>query len=77
MDLTYPIVLVQEGERWWAYTPDLPGVYGLGGSEAEAKSDIASALELYSEDLREEGKTLPASQVKRLETDHVKVKIPG
>ena len=77
MNLTYPIVLVQEDEKWWAYVPDLPGVYGMGNTEEEAKKDIASALGLYIEDLIEEGKPLPASHVKKLETDRINISIPG
>ncbi len=77
MNLTYPIVLVQEDDKWWAYIPDLPGVYGVGGSEAEAKKDITSALSLYLEDIVEEGQPLPTSHVKQLETDHIEVAVPA
>jgi predicted RNase H-like HicB family nuclease len=77
MDLTYPVVLVQEDDRWWAYIPDLPGVYGLGGSEEEAKKDITSALALYLEDLIEEGKSIPTSHVKKLGTGSIRVEVPA
>ncbi|MBI5888406.1 MAG: type II toxin-antitoxin system HicB family antitoxin [Deltaproteobacteria bacterium] len=73
MTLTYPIVLVQEDNQWWAYIPDLPGVYGAGATEEAAKKDIVSALELYIEDLREDGKPIPASHIKKLETDNIQV----
>jgi len=73
MTLTYPIVLVQEDNQWWAYIPDLPGVYGVGATEEAAKKDIISALELYIEDLREDGKPIPASHIKKLETDNIQV----
>lgn len=73
MTLTYPIVLVQEDNRWWAYIPDLPGVYGVGVTEDAAKKDIISALELYIEDLREDGKPIPASHIQKLETDNIQV----
>ena len=63
MTLEFPIVLVQEDSKWWAYVPDLPGVYGTGDSEKEAKSDIVTALEVYIEDLKADGKPLPTSQV--------------
>jgi predicted RNase H-like HicB family nuclease len=75
MNITYPIVLVQEEDKWWAYIPDLPGVYGLGNTVEEAKKDIASALELYIEDVREEGKPIPTSHVKKLDTDHIQIEV--
>jgi len=68
VNLTYQIVLVQEDNQWWAYIPELPGVFGLGNSEEEAKQDITKALELYLDDVREEGKPLPMPYVRRLET---------
>jgi len=77
MSLIYPIVLVQEDSKWWAYIPDLPGVYGVGGSEEEAKKDIISALELYIEDLVQEGKPVPTSHIKKLETDHIQISVPA
>ncbi len=73
MTLTYPIVLVQEDNQWWAYIPDLPGVYGVGVTEDAAKKDIVSALELYIEDLREDGKPIPTSHIQKLETDNIQV----
>ena len=73
MNLTYLIVLVQEDNQWWAYVPDLPGVYGLGKTDEAAKKDIISALELYIEDLREDGKPIPESHIKKLETGHILV----
>lgn len=75
MKLTYPIVLVQEDKKWWAYIPDLPGVYGVGKSEAAAKKDVISALKLYIEDITDEGKSLPISHVKKVETSFVEVAV--
>ncbi len=77
MNFTYPIVLVREDDKWWAYIPDLPGVYGAGNSEDEAKKDITSALSLYLEDIVEEGQPLPTSHVKQLDTDHIEVAVPA
>jgi predicted RNase H-like HicB family nuclease len=71
--MKFPIVLVQENEKWWASIPDLPGVYGIGDTEQDAKKDIIAALELYIEDMKEEGKSLPASNVKKVETDYIEI----
>ena len=49
MDYKYQIVLVQEEGKWWAYVPDLPGVYGIGDTPHNASKDISAALELYIE----------------------------
>lgn len=75
MNLTYQIVLVQEDDKWWAYIPELPGVFGLGNLEEEAKKDITIALELYLDDMREEGKPLPMPHVRRLETSQIDVAV--
>jgi len=46
----FPVVVVREGREYWAYVPDLPGVYGRGRTAAGAKKDITDALTLYIED---------------------------
>jgi predicted RNase H-like HicB family nuclease len=75
MNLTYQIVLVQEDDKWWAYIPELSGVFGLGDSEEDAKQDIRAALELYLDDVKEEGKPLPLPHVRRLETSQIDVAV--
>ena len=52
MKLASPVVFVQEDKKWWAYIPDLPGVYGSGKYETAVKEDIKAALKLYLEDYR-------------------------
>jgi predicted RNase H-like HicB family nuclease len=47
---TYPITVVREGRNYWAYSEDLPGVYGLGNSIEEAKASILAAMRLYVEE---------------------------
>lgn len=47
---TYQIVLVEEDEKWWAYMPERPGVFGLGDSKEKASEDIINALSLLWED---------------------------
>jgi predicted RNase H-like HicB family nuclease len=44
---TYPITIEKEGKQYYAYSEDLPGVYGLGTSIDEAKSSILDAIRLY------------------------------
>jgi predicted RNase H-like HicB family nuclease len=49
---TYPITLEREGRKYWAYSEDFPGVYGLGNSIDEAKTSILEAMRLYIEECR-------------------------
>ncbi len=75
MQRTYSIVLVQEGRKWWAYLPDVPGVYGLGKTEREAKEDLSQALQLYIEDALADGDTVPRPRAKRVEVDQVRIAV--
>ena len=71
----YSIVLVQEGRKWWAYLPDVPGVYGAGRTEKAAKKDAAEALALYVEDALADGDSVPLPLAKRVEVDSVRVAV--
>jgi len=51
----YPIVVVQEKKAYWAYIPDIPGIYGRGKTATKAKEDIRQALSLYIEDCLADG----------------------
>jgi predicted RNase H-like HicB family nuclease len=44
----------------WARVPDLTGCYSCGDTIEEAKVSIKDAISLYLEDLKEEGKQIPA-----------------
>lgn len=46
---TYPITVEREGRKYWAYSEDFPGVYGLGNSIEEAKASILESMRLYIE----------------------------
>jgi predicted RNase H-like HicB family nuclease len=48
---TYPITVEREGRKYWAYSEDFPGVYGMGSSIEEAKASILEAMRLYIEEL--------------------------
>ena len=49
---TYPITVEREGRKYWAYSEDFPGVYGLGNSIDEAKTSILESMRLYVEERR-------------------------
>ena len=49
---TYPITVEREDRKYYAYSEDFPGVYGLGDSIEEAKASILEAMRLYIEECR-------------------------
>ncbi len=46
---------------WGAYLPDLPGVVALGATREEAAERIKEAFDAYAEELRADGRPLPAA----------------
>jgi predicted RNase H-like HicB family nuclease len=65
---SYPITIEKEGRKYYAYSDDFPGVYGLGRSIEEAKESILRAMKLYLENCRKRRKPLPASRTVYAET---------
>jgi predicted RNase H-like HicB family nuclease len=56
---TYPITVEREGRKYWAYSEDFPGVYGLGNSIEEAKASILESMRLYIEECRAAHRPVP------------------
>jgi len=56
----YPIVVVKENSEYWAYLPDIPGVYGRGKTSKQAKTNIKQAIVLYIDDCVADGDEIPA-----------------
>jgi predicted RNase H-like HicB family nuclease len=65
---SYPITAEREGKRYYAYSDDLPGVYGLGKSIEEAKESILQAMRLYIQNCRKKGKPVPPARTVYAET---------
>jgi predicted RNase H-like HicB family nuclease len=65
---SYPITIEKEGKKYYAYSDDFPGVYGLGKTIEEAKASILRAMKLYLENCRKRRKPLPASRTVYAET---------
>jgi predicted RNase H-like HicB family nuclease len=59
---TYPVTVEREGRKYWAYSEDFPGVYGLGNSLVEAKVSILKAMRLYIEECRSTHRPIPRAQ---------------
>ena len=49
---SYPITVEREGKQYYAYSDDLPGVYGLGKTIEGAKKSILNAMRLYIQHCR-------------------------
>jgi predicted RNase H-like HicB family nuclease len=75
MRCTYPVVLVKERGEFWAYIPDVPGVYGRGRTRRAAKQDIRAALQLYIEDCQAAGDPVPRSVAEVVEVDKLSVAV--
>jgi predicted RNase H-like HicB family nuclease len=55
---SYPITVEREGKKYFAYSDDFPGVYGLGKTIDAAKKSILKAMRLYIEHHRNRSKTI-------------------
>jgi predicted RNase H-like HicB family nuclease len=73
----YPIVVVKEKKDYWAYIPDIPGVYGRGKTAKKAKEDIHQALSLYIEDCLADGDKIPVSSAKIVGVDTLSIAVGG
>lgn len=71
----YPIVVIKERKEYWAYIPDLPGIYGRGKSSKGAKDDIKKALSVYIEDCVADGDKVPVSSAKVVDIDTLSIAI--
>ncbi|HEV8383892.1 MAG TPA: type II toxin-antitoxin system HicB family antitoxin [Candidatus Acidoferrales bacterium] len=65
---SYPITIEKEGKRYYAYSEDFPGVYGLGKSVEAAKKSILLAMRLYIEQCRKSHKPVPPARTIYAET---------
>ena len=69
----FAVIVVKEKREYWAYVPDVPGVYGRGKTTAAAKRDIHEALELYVEDCLASGDSVPRSAAQVVNVDTLAV----
>jgi predicted RNase H-like HicB family nuclease len=65
---TYPITVKREGRKYYAYSKDFPGVYGLGDSIEEAKNSILEAMRIYIEECRATHRPIPRARTVYMET---------
>jgi predicted RNase H-like HicB family nuclease len=65
---SYPITIEKEGRKYYAYSDDFPGVYGLGKTVEGAKRSVLEAMRLYIEQCRKMRKPIPAARTVYAET---------
>jgi len=70
---TYSITIEKEGKQYYAYSEDLPGVYGLGTTIEQAKTSILEAIRLYVLQCRKSGKPIPPARTVYSETVSVAI----
>jgi predicted RNase H-like HicB family nuclease len=75
MRYKFSVVVVKEKRAFWAYVPDLPGVYGRGKTTSAAKKDIAEALALYIADCVASGDPVPRSAAQIVNVDTLSVAV--
>jgi len=73
----YPIVVVKEKKEYWAYIPDIPGIYGRGKTAKKAKENIRQALSLYIEDCLADGDKIPVSSAKVVDIVTLSIAVGG
>jgi predicted RNase H-like HicB family nuclease len=59
---SYPITIEKDSKQYYAYSGDLPGVYGLGKTIEDAKRSILKAMRLYIEHCRKNRKPVPPTR---------------
>jgi predicted RNase H-like HicB family nuclease len=57
--MKYLIVIEKTANGYSAYSPDLPGCVATGSTRQEVERNMAEAIELHLEGLREEGEDVP------------------
>ncbi len=65
---TYPITVEREGRKYYAYSDDFPGVYGLGKTIEEAKASIVRAMRTYIRECRSRRRPVPRARTVYTET---------
>ena len=55
------VVIKPDDGGYHAYVPELPGCHTFGGTLDEARINIAEAIELHIESMRQDGEPIPLS----------------
>jgi predicted RNase H-like HicB family nuclease len=63
----------KEDGQYYAYSEDLPGLYGLGDSIEEAKTSMLEGIRLYILEYKKDGKPIPTARTIYSETVSVAI----
>jgi predicted RNase H-like HicB family nuclease len=66
----YAVVIEEAANNLSAYVPDLPGCVATGQTDQEVRANIADAIRLHIESLRDHGEYVPPPSAT---TDNVEV----
>lgn len=69
----YAIAVVREGADYWAFVPDVPGVYGRGETRDAAVDDVTDALADYLGYLHTQGEAAPEPESDAIEVRYAEV----
>jgi len=58
--MRYAVIIEKTETGYSAYVPDLLGCISVGGTREEMERNIREAIELYMDELREQGTPIPA-----------------
>ena len=59
--MKYAVVIEKTETGYSAYVPDLPGCVSVGRTRQEMDRNIREAIELYLDELREQGAPIPTA----------------
>lgn len=68
--MKYAVVIEKTETGYSAYVPDLPGCVSVGATREQMERNIKEAIELYIDELREQGVSIPAPTT---DTDYITV----
>lgn len=58
--MKYAVIIEKTSTGYSAYVPDLPGCVSVGATRGEMDRNIREAIELYLDELREQGAPIPS-----------------
>ncbi|MBV8844754.1 MAG: type II toxin-antitoxin system HicB family antitoxin [Bryobacterales bacterium] len=68
--MKYAVVIERTKTGYSAYVPDLPGCISVGATREELDNNIREAIDLYLDELREQGIPIP---VPSTDTEYIAV----
>lgn len=69
----FPITIEKGNGQYYAYSEDLPGVYGSGDTIEDAKSSMLEGIRIYILEYKKDGKPIPAARTVYTETVSISV----